>query len=376
MTICIPVYSRPRLRGAVSFAIVLALACKKEDDAPAADPAAEAASADPDAAPEKVEKADPAPAKEPAKDGGTTGAGKGGIAALAKGLIDEAKAAPGDPLALVPASAVLVAQVQWLPFKLVPGWEDARAAILREVGDGEEKLRVFRDCELDIEQMQSVTFAMVEGKHGLAIVNGPGFGVAKNHECAIGKLRGSGKEAEYELADHEGAKRLVLEKGDTFGYFLADDSLLVVDKEIDAEVAGLREGKGTSVKASGLQTTIARVDTTRHAWFASRIVDFMKTQMGASPMGEVHEMWGSAHYEGEMALKFGSRLNDAAAATSVRDQAQKQLDEMKSMLPMLGVSAALAAKITFGAEDDRFTVDVSMTEAEMASIRTAIKGFM
>jgi hypothetical protein len=130
------------------------------------------------------------------------------------------------------------------------------------------------------------------------------------------------------------------------------------------------------VKASGLQTTIARVDTTRHAWFASRIVDFMKTQMGASPMGEVHEMWGSAHYEGEMALKFGSRLNDAAAATSVRDQAQKQLDEMKSMLPMLGVSAALAAKITFGAEDDRFTVDVSMTEAEMASIRTAIKGFM
>lgn len=353
----------------VLFTFVFVLGCKKEDDAPAAADSAEASEeATPEATPEK-------PASKPAKDAGKA-TDKGGIAALAKGVIDDVKAAPADPLTLVPASAVLVAQVQWVPFKLVPGWADARAALVKEIGDGERTLESLRECQLDLEQVQSVTFAMMEGEHGLAVVNGPGFGVVKNHECAIDKLRAAGKAPEYELVDHEGSKRIVLEKGDSFGYFLGDDAVLIVDKEIDAEVAGLRDGKGTSVKTGALQTTLARVDTKKHAWFAGRVVDFMKKGVSGSPIGEIHELWGTAHFEGDMALHFGARVADAAAATSARDMAQKQLEEMKSMLPMFGISAGLTAKVTFAATDDRFTFDVSMTESEMSSLHTAIKGLM
>lgn len=350
-----------RLRNRVLLGLVLALGCKKDEPAPPADPPT-ASEAKEDALPEKPQ--------TPPKTGDAAGDGKGGLAALTKGLIDDVKATPADPLALVPSSAVLVAQMQLVPFKLVPGWEDARAKIESEMKGGE--IAKLRGCQLDVDQLQSVVFAMFEGEHALAIVNGPGFGVVKNHECAVQELG----DPEYALVEHEGGWRISLDHGDTYGYFLADDSVLIVDKEIDAEVATLRAGEGTSVASGPLKVTLDRVDKTRHAWFAGRVVGFLKSQLGASSMGEMHELWGTAHFEGDLSLGFGARFADAATATSTRDSAQKQLDEMKSMLPMIGVSPALASKITFAAEDDRFTVNVSMTEAEMTSIRAALKSFM
>src|SRR5690606_4216430 len=146
----------------------------------------------------------------------------------------------------------------------------------------------------------------------------------------------AGHGTDYDIADHEGAKRIVLDRGETHGYFLSDDALLLVDKEIDAEVARLREGEGTSVRTGGdLKATIARVKTDDHAWVAARVVDFLRRDMGGAPIGTMHEFWGSARYEGELSVAFGARLDDASAATSARDMAQKQLDEMKTMLPMI-----------------------------------------
>lgn len=350
----------------------LAFGCKKDEPAPTEENVTTPASAGAEAAKPSA----PANDVGSGADRDAAKGGKGGIAALATGLIGEIKAAPGDPLELVPASAVLVGQLQVVPLKLVPGWEEARAAMLRELGDKASAIESLRECGLDVEQVQQVTFAMVEGKHAMGIVSGPGFGLAKNHECALGKLRTAGHDPDYEIADHEGAPRLVVDEGDAFGYLLGDDMLLVVDKEVDAEVAKLRAREGKSVRDGDLGSTLGRVDAKTHAWFAARIVGFLAAEMGSTPMGKMQEMWGSAHFDSNLDLSFGTRMPDAAAAEGLRDTAQKGLDEAKAMLPMLGVSAATAAKVAFGADGDRFTFALSMTPTEIESVRTALAGLI
>jgi hypothetical protein len=157
---------------------------------------------------------------------------------------------------------------------------------------------------------------------------------------------------------------------------LADDVVLIVDKEIDAEVAELREGRGKTVKDGALASTFERVDQTKHAWFVLRVADWLESEMRGSPFQDPKQMWGTAHFGSELQLAFGTQLADAAAATTMRDTAQRGFDEMKGMLPAMGLPATLVSKVTIGATDDRFTVEASATTTELESLRDAIKKLM
>ncbi|MEX1369510.1 MAG: hypothetical protein AB1Z98_40660 [Nannocystaceae bacterium] len=350
---------------AIGLVVTMASGCKA-DEVPAASPT-------PDVS--EVE------GTEPAADAGdgngseqTTRKG-GGLASLTNEIIDEARATAPETTMLIPDSAEYVTRLRLAELLAYPPAKE----LWRKLEDGDDDFRsaidVFLECVPSLELLDDVVIGFDPDDHLALAAHAPNLGKDETWRCFGDKAVARGKDWELTLtgtARGEGPQ-LRGNDGET-GYFVDDDTVVMVSKEWDAEVVALLGGGGTSAVKGRLAAPAGRVGTDSPLWLAGRIGLTAATGLSSTPFAGMTDLHFALRVEGDdLVLDTALDAGEAADATRMRDELERQFEEYKSFLPMMGFPASVTTKIAFETEGDLVTLTLPLTKSEIDEIRGGIE---
>lgn len=341
------------------ISLVLATgACKDERvDAPVAAPVA------PDSVvPDADEPATTTP-PEPARSSG--------LAGITRALIDEAQRTETEPLQLVPDAAHFVFRVQ--PAVLL-GHAEVRALWAKtETTDTAiaGTMDVVRACMERLEAIDDVLFALDDEENGVLVAHGKGLGTELMWRCFQDQSLSKGRTFDITLTGTtRGEGPQLRESSGDLGYFPDDDTVVLVSKAWDTDVQARLRGAGTPAVEGRLAGVIRRVRRDQPLWVVGRISGKSEGGLTGSPMAGIDDVAFDLRIEdGELLLSTTVDAGEAADATRMRDELQRQFSEYESILPMLGLPGTVGDKIEFVSEGDLVSLGFTLTEAELRGLR-------
>ncbi|MEM7154237.1 MAG: hypothetical protein AAF799_15435 [Myxococcota bacterium] len=348
-------------RGALCLGLLLGFtgACKDETPAPAST---------------KTEAE--APAEEPSepKEEGERGGSKSGLAGLTSQMIDEVRQGARDPILLLPSSAYLLVSLE--PGRLLDN--RAIADLWEALTDKEEDLRkgeqLAEACLGALETFERVVVAGGHDDRTAMAIHGKRLGDAETWRCFE---RISSRTGDWDLKltgteRGEGPQLLDTDDGDR-GYFPDKDTAIILSKELDAEVVARIDGKGTAITEGPLAATLDRTETDRPLWFVGLIEGQLQRDLADGPFDGFKDFsfsMGSA--DDGIALTLSGDGGTDADATRLLAELEKQFNDLKGMLPMLGLPASIGEKIEFKREGSEVLITLDMTRHEVEQLTEAV----
>jgi hypothetical protein len=300
----------------------------------------------------------------------------GGLFGLTREVIDTARRAVGDPVLLVPDAALFVVRAR--PAVLL-GHAEAQAvwAKLEESqASFKTAMDVMRACLGRLEAIDDVVIGFDDAEHFVLAAHATALGTEATWRCFQTETVARGKPFELAItgtARGEGPQ-LRSDDGDGFGYFPDDDTVVMVTKEWDADVQARLRGEGKAAIEGGLAGTVARIQQDDPLWVVGRIAGKSEAGLASSAMAGIDDVTFELRLEGvDVLLSTSFDAGEAADATRVRDGMQTQLDQVKSMLPVMGMPSSIVPKLAFVAEGDLVKFDLSLTGEELKSLREGIE---
>lgn len=288
-----------------------------------------------------------------------------GIAAITKGVIDDMRAAPPDPLGLVPARAILVAQLSMTAMRTQPGFDAAIEGFLidveKETGD---RLSRMTGCGLGLSVFESAILAMDDDEDAMMIVRGTGIGKVDVWRCLYEAETAAGESLDWKfVAGADGAETIRID-GDSTVEFPDEATLLIYDDAWSESITELRAGSGTPVRKGGLGEVIARTNEEHAIWFAGILPK--TSMMSGTPIAQVSDVWGSLD-AGLLryTLHLGGAMPSADDAKSARDEVDKQWTTMKGMASSFGIPSGIVDSVEFGADGASVTMRMEATPTEI-----------
>jgi hypothetical protein len=147
--------------------------------------------------------------------------------------------------------------------------------------------------------------------------------------------------------------------------------LAVADKEWDAKLVELLDGKGASAVDGSLKDFYAKAPKDKHIWFAAQTPPDAASDLG--PAGEAKGAWGGVDLSSGLSLEVGAAFENAEKATAVAGEAQKGFDEAKGMAGMIGIPQTVVDTVKIEAKDADLTVSASATQEELDTISGTLK---
>ena len=300
----------------------------------------------------------------------------GGLFGLTREVIETARRAVGDPVLLVPDAALFVIRAR--PAVLF-GHAEAQA-VWAKVEESEASFKtamdVVRSCLGRLEAIDDVVIGLDDEEHLVLVAHGAALGTEATWRCFQTETVVRGKPFELAItgtARGEGPQ-LRSNDGDGFGYFPDDDTMVMVTKAWDADVQARLRGEGKAAIEGSLAGTVARIQQGDPLWVVGRIAGKAEAGLAGSPMAGIDDVAVDLRLEGvDVLVSTSVDAGEAADATRMRDGWQKQLDEVKGMLPMMGMPSSIVSKLAFVTEGDLVVLDLSLTGEELRSLREGIE---
>jgi hypothetical protein len=300
----------------------------------------------------------------------------GGLMGLTREVIETARRTVGDPVQLVPDAALYVGRAR--PAVLL-GHAEAQAVWAKvEESDASFKtaMDVVRACLGRLEAIDDLVIGFDEAEHVVLVAHATALGTDATWRCFQTETISRGKPFELVItgtARGEGPQ-LRSDDDDGFGYFPDDDTVVMVSKEWDADVQARLRGEGTAAVEGSLVAPVARVQQGDPMWLVGRITGKSESGLAGSPMAGIDDVAVDLRLEGvDLLVTTSVDAGEAADATRVRDAVQKQVDEFKAMLPMMGMPSSIIPKLAFVAEGDLVKLDLSFTGDELKSLREGVE---
>jgi len=300
----------------------------------------------------------------------------GGLSGLTREVIETARRAVGDPVLLVPDAAQYVMRAQ--PAVLL-GHAEAQAVWTKIEGSEasfKAAMDVARACLGRLEAFEEVVAGFDDSKHVVLAAHAKGIGTDATWRCFQTEAISRGQSFELVItgtARGEGPQ-LRSSDGDGLGYFPDDDTVVMTSNEWDVDVQARLRGEGKAAIEGSLAGTMARIQRDDPFWLVGRITGKPESELASTPMAGIDDVAVDLRLEGvDLLVTTSSDAGEAADATRVRDAVQKQVDEFKSMLPMMGMPSSIVPKLAFVAEGDLVKLELSFTGEELKSIREGIE---
>lgn len=298
----------------------------------------------------------------------------GGFTGLTRELIEKARHAVGDPVQLVPDAAQYVARVR--PAVLL-GHPEAQAALIKGEGSDpsfEIAMDVARTCLGRLEALDDLVLGFDDAQHLVLVARAKGLGTEATWKCLHTETIARGRPFELAVTGTARGSGPQLGSSDSVGWFPDDDTVVIASKTWTADVEARIRGEGTAAVAGALATTMKRIQADDPAWIAGRVTGTAASALTGSSLAGIDDLAIGARLVGEdlvIALSFDA--GESADATRLRDETQKQVDQLETMLPLLGVPSTVGPKLEFVAEGDLMKLDLTLTRDELRGLREGIE---
>lgn len=339
--------------------------CKDESSTgPVADVTEEISRAD--SADPRPEKKDPE-TKDEAKDDPK------GLVALTKGVVDEAKKDKArDPLMLVSTKATMIFQARPAALYAIDGFADAVDYLGDKTPEMKNAMSAMSTCGLDPKTIESVTIGVDADDDGALIVRGPSWGDIEKWRCMRTELKALGGSPDFEI--EKDGEESYLRSGSDQVRFPDDETLVLFDENWERDTKEILAGTSTNkLSEMPIASVIDRVNVEEPIWGA---VILPTSQLDGTPMAGITEIWGALAIGDELDLTIAGKTDSAERAKEMRDEVQKQWDEVKGMAAAFGLPSSLTSKIEFKAVDEVAKFHMRATPKELREAGEKIAGMM
>lgn len=357
-------------RHVIAAAVVLGLSdCNEPPSEPAASPAAVSPVEPPTTA---------VTADDTTSSTARGGLGQGGLTRLTREVIEQARREAADPLLLIPNAADYVVDVR--PAELLAHdelrllWSKAEASD----PDIQAVMDVMRGCLGRLEAIDRVVVGFIDKDHVVMVAHAKGLGTEATWRCLRDETTARGKSFDLELTGTpRGKGPQILETGKDggdLGYFVDDDTAVVLTKEWDPEFLARMRGEGTPAIEGELAATAGRMDQDASLRVVGRITGDAERDLVGTPMAGIDDVSLTIRVRGQdLELHMESDAGEPTDATRVRDELTTQVESFKGFLPMLGFPSSVAPKIAFETEGDLVSLRLSLTGDELRGLREGIE---
>jgi hypothetical protein len=311
-------------------------------------------------------------------DGPSTAAPKHGLSGLTREMIDQARRTLSEPLQLVPDTAHFVMRAR--PAVLLAHAEVQAIWTKTEESNVPFKgaMDVVRACLVRLEAVDDVVLGFDDSEHLVLAAHAKGIGTDETWRCF--QKESLARSLAFDLtltgtARGEGPQ--LREKEGNLGYFPDDDTVVLVSKDWDADVQARLRNTGTAAIAGSLAAVVGRMQQDDPLWVAGRITGKSESGLVGSPMAGIDDVTFGMRIDGsDLVLSTTADAGEAADATRVRDELQRQVDQYKSFIAMMGLPATLGPKLAFVTEGDLVSLGLTLTADELRSTRETIERSM
>lgn len=368
---------RGAIARAVTIAALMGLACTQE---PSESPPAVARDSAVPSQPAEIVSPIP-PATEPA----TTEPARGepssgpGLGALTRELVEQARRTSSDPLRLVPDAAQYLVQVRPPELLAHPELQTVWTKAESTNPDVRTSMEVVRRCLGRLEAIEQVVLGFDAEGHVALVARAKGIGTEATWRCLRDETTTRGRSFDITLTGTPRGKGHQLRQSEgkgegDLGYFVDDDTVVLVTKEWDAEVSARGRDEGTAAIDGQLASVASRVPPDAPLWVVGRIAGTGVSMLASTPMAGLEDVSFSLRVQGrDLELQTIVDAGDADDALRMRDELQRQFDQFESILPIMGFPASLGPKFTFVAKDDLLSLSLALTEDELVGLREGIE---
>ncbi len=301
----------------------------------------------------------------------------GGLSGLTRDFIAEAKRATVEPLRLVPNTATILGQLRPGPMLAYGPAADLWDRLEREQGDVRTAMDVVRACMGKADAIEDIVLGMDDDDHAILAMRGKGLGTEQLWECFGTEARSRGGDWNVVFTGKPRGEGPQLSSDDDPGYFIDDDTVVIVSKEWDVDFAALRRGETKPAIDDRLAPMAGRIGTDRTFWVLGEVTTSLAIGFVALGMDGAEDFALSIDIEDDTAVLDGSTtFASEGAANGVKDKLQKQFDEIESVLPMLGAPATVGPKIQFEHEGDEVRLGFALTRDEIEGIRRGLESML
>lgn len=296
-----------------------------------------------------------------------------GLVALTKGVVDGAKKDKArDPLMLLSAKATMVFQARPAALYAIEGFADAVDYLGDKTPELKNAMSAMSTCGLDPKTIETVTIGVDADDDGALIVRGPSWGDIEKWRCMRTELKALGGSADFEI-DKDGEESYLRSGSDQIR-FPDDETLVLFDEKWERDTKEILAGTSTKkLSEMPIASVIDRVNVEEPVWGA---VILRTSQLDGTPMAGITEIWGALAIGDELDLTIAGKTDSADRAKEMRDEVQKQWDEVKGMAAAFGIPSSLTAKIEFKAVDDVAKFHMRATPQELREAGEKIAGMM
>ncbi len=299
---------------------------------------------------------------------------EGGLLGVTREVVEKARRSAARTH-LVPDTARLLVRME--PVVLL-GNAEAKA-MLASIEATEPKLATFtavlRTCRIPLETIDEVVFGMREDDQKVMVVRSRGIGTAATWDCLRTETAAQGDPLDLVTTGAAPDAGPHVRGPDELGYFLDDDTVVVVSKAWDAQVQERLRGEGSPALEGSLRAPFTRVTAEHPLWVLGLTTD-TESSMAGTPMAGVDDVAVDVSLaDGDLVLALSSDAGEKADAVRVRDELTRQLGEFRSILPMLGVPPSLGPKLEFVSEGDLVSLGLTITSDELRGLREAVDRF-
>ncbi len=234
--------------------------------------------------------------------------------------------------------------------------------------EAKEALDAMKACGVPLSSVQSVAGAFGDGEEVVVGVQAKGVATPKTLDCLAREIEKATGTAPWARTTKACSTTLDIDGGDSVGFGVGPDMLVVTSKSLAEKVKRRIKGKDKALLGGKLGWVRREVDMGSTMWMAGNLPPGAGAALGSSMSGMQHVGVSLDATKG-LGMKMSAGFVSAADAKAARTEMDNLAAQAGLMLPMLGLPSSVADTLVVDSKGASMTVSVFLSRSDIKALR-------
>jgi len=234
--------------------------------------------------------------------------------------------------------------------------------------EAKEALDAMKACGVPLSGVQSIAGGFGDGEKVVLGVQAKGIATPKTLDCLGREIEKATGKAPWARTTKVCSTTLDIDGGDSVGFAVGTDMLVVASKSMAEKVQRRIKGKDKALLGGQLGWVRHEVDMGSTMWMAGNLPPGAGSALGSSMSG-MSRVGVSVDATRGLGMKVSAGFASAADAKAARTEVDGLAAQAGLMLPMLGLPSSVADTIVVDSKGASMTVAMFLSRSDIKALR-------